>query len=130
LAPFSLAACELLLTRDGAPVGPSTRAFYVLATSLSRANEVIGKSDLIDQVWPGIAVEEGSLRFHIANLRKVRGDGNNGAHFITTAPTSSRRHRGAATALWRRFRGANNAGCQSFRKQVFDWPTWLVACSE
>jgi len=31
-------------------------------------NEVIGKSDPMNQVWPGITVEERSLRFHIANL--------------------------------------------------------------
>ena len=48
-------------------------------------NEVIGKSDPMNQVWPGITVEERSLRFHIANLRKVLGDGKNGTRHITTA---------------------------------------------
>jgi DNA-binding winged helix-turn-helix (wHTH) protein len=48
-------------------------------------NEVIGKSDLINQVWPGISVEEGSLHFHIANLWKVLGDRKKGARHITKA---------------------------------------------
>ena len=97
LGPFSLAACELLFTREGTPVGPSTRAFYVLATLRSRPIEVIGKSDLMDQVWSGIAVEEDSHRFHNTNLRKVRGDGKNGADFITTA--SGRGYRFVASIL-------------------------------
>ena len=54
-------------------------------TLLSRPNEVIGKSDLMNQVWQGITVEEGSRCFHIANLQKVLGDGKNGARYITTA---------------------------------------------
>jgi len=44
-------------------------------------NEVIGKSDLMNQVSQGIT----SLRFHIANLRKVLGDGKNGVRYITKA---------------------------------------------
>ena len=35
--------------------------------------EIIGKSDLMNQVSQGITVEEGSLYFHIANLRKMLG---------------------------------------------------------
>ena len=54
-------------------------------TLLSRPNEVIGKNDLMNQVWQGITVQEGSLCFHIANLQKVLGDGQNGARYNTTA---------------------------------------------
>ena len=54
-------------------------------TLLSRPNEVIGKSDLMSLVSQGITVEEGSLYFHIANLRKMLGDGKNGTRYITTA---------------------------------------------
>jgi DNA-binding winged helix-turn-helix (wHTH) protein len=78
-------ACERLPTRDGMPVGLSTRGFYILVTLLSRPNEVIGKIDLMNWVWQGITVEEGSLCFHIANLRKVFGDGKNGTRYIKTA---------------------------------------------
>ena len=54
-------------------------------TLLSRPNEVIGKSDLMNQVWQGITVEEGSRCFHIANLQKVLGNGKNGTCYIATA---------------------------------------------
>ena len=43
-------------------------------------NEIIGKSDLMNQVSQGIT----SLRFQIANLRKVLGDGKNGVRYIAT----------------------------------------------
>jgi predicted ATPase/DNA-binding winged helix-turn-helix (wHTH) protein len=83
--PFSLVASERRLTKDEAPIELSARAFDILMTLLSRPSEVISKSDLMAQAWPGITVEEGSLRFHIANLRKALGDGKGGARYISTA---------------------------------------------
>ena len=35
-------------------------------------------------MWPDVTVEEGSLRFHIASLRKALGDGKDGARYIAT----------------------------------------------
>jgi DNA-binding winged helix-turn-helix (wHTH) protein len=72
-------ARERLVTKDGVPVELSPRAFDILLALVSRPAEVVSKGDLIAQAWPGIAVEEGSLRFHTANLRKVLGDGKDGA---------------------------------------------------
>jgi predicted ATPase/DNA-binding winged helix-turn-helix (wHTH) protein len=82
--PFSLVTSERLLTREGTPVELSARALDILVALLSRPNEVVSKSDLLAQVWPDATVEEGSLRFHIANLRKALGDGKDGARYITT----------------------------------------------
>jgi hypothetical protein len=56
-----------------------------LIVLLSRPNEVVGKKDLLARVWPDVTVEEGSLRFHIAVLRKALGDGTDGARYIATA---------------------------------------------
>ncbi len=60
------------------------RTLDILIALLSRPNEVVSKGDLLARVWPDVTVEEGSLRFHIANLRKALGDGKNGARYITT----------------------------------------------
>ena len=84
--PFSLVASERLLARGGAPVELGARALDILIALVSRPNEVVGKSDLLAQVWPDVTVEEGSLRFHIASLRKALGDGKDGARYITTMP--------------------------------------------
>jgi DNA-binding winged helix-turn-helix (wHTH) protein len=83
--PFSLIASERLLTKDGAPVDLGARALDILIALVSRPNEVVSKNDLLADVWPDVTVDEGSLRFHIANLRKALGDGKGGARYITTA---------------------------------------------
>ena len=73
--PFSLVVSERLLTRDGAPVALGARALDLLIALVSRPNEAVAKRDLIARVWPDVTVDEGSLRFHIAGLRKALGDG-------------------------------------------------------
>jgi predicted ATPase/DNA-binding winged helix-turn-helix (wHTH) protein len=83
---FSLVASERLLTKDGAPVELAARAFDILIALVSRPNEVISKRDLLAQAWPDVTVEESSLRFHVASLRKALGDGKAGARYITTLP--------------------------------------------
>jgi predicted ATPase/DNA-binding winged helix-turn-helix (wHTH) protein len=82
--PFSLVASERLLTKQGAPVELGARALDILIALLGRPNEVVSKNDLLARVWPDVTVEEGSLRFHIASLRKALGDGKDGARYITT----------------------------------------------
>src|SRR5579859_5945754 len=77
--PFSLVVGERLLTKDGAPVELGARALDILIALASRPNEVVSKWDLLAQVWPGVTVEEGSLRFHVNALRNALGDGKNGA---------------------------------------------------
>jgi DNA-binding winged helix-turn-helix (wHTH) protein len=84
--PFSLIAGERPLTRGGAPVELSGRALNILIALLSNPNEVVSKNDVLSQVWPDVTVDEGSLRFHMANLRKVLGDGQDGPRSIATVP--------------------------------------------
>jgi len=82
--PFSLVATERLLTKDGVPVDLGGRALDILIALISAPNEVVSKKDLMSRVWPDVTVEEGSLRFHMASLRKALGDGKDGARYITT----------------------------------------------
>src|SRR5262249_46885104 len=51
---------------------------------ISTPNEVVSKKALMSRVWPDVTVEEGSLRFHMARLRRALGDGKDGARYITT----------------------------------------------
>jgi predicted ATPase/DNA-binding winged helix-turn-helix (wHTH) protein len=83
--PFRLVASERLLTKDGVPVEVGARTLDALIALVSRPNEVVSKGDLLARVWPDVTVEESSLRFHIAALRKALGDGKDGARYITTA---------------------------------------------
>src|SRR5437773_6306625 len=82
--PFNLLVSERLLTRDGVPVDLGGRALDILIALISAPNEIVSKNDLMSRIWPDVTVEEGSLRFHMASLRKALGDGKDGARYITT----------------------------------------------
>jgi predicted ATPase/DNA-binding winged helix-turn-helix (wHTH) protein len=84
--PFHLVASERLLTREGAPLPLGSRALDILIALIATPNEIVAKKDLLARVWPDVVVEEGSLRFHIASLRKALGDGKDGARYIATLP--------------------------------------------
>ena len=49
----------------------SARSFDILALLLARPDEVIGKAELFEAVWPGLVVEENTLQVHISALRKA-----------------------------------------------------------
>lgn len=68
---YRLKRAERLLLGPNGPVGLSARSFDILAILLERPDEVIGKSELFDAVWPGVVVEENTLQVHISALRKT-----------------------------------------------------------
>ena len=82
--PFILTAEQRLLSKGGEPVRLGGRALDLLIVLTARPNTLIGKRELLAMVWPDVTVDEGSLRFHVANLRKALGDGKNGARYIAT----------------------------------------------
>jgi predicted ATPase/DNA-binding winged helix-turn-helix (wHTH) protein len=81
--PFRLFATERLLERDGVPLNLDSRALDLLIALVERATEVVSKRELMARVWPNFLVDEGSLRFHIAALRKVLDDGQPGVRYVT-----------------------------------------------
>src|SRR6202040_1614047 len=58
---------------DGVPVPLGSRAFDVLMVLVEAGGELVTKDEILSRVWPGMAVEEHSLQFHISALRKVLG---------------------------------------------------------
>ncbi|WP_442582297.1 winged helix-turn-helix domain-containing tetratricopeptide repeat protein [Mesorhizobium sp. ASY16-5R] len=68
---YRLKRAERLLLGPDGPVALSARSFDILALLLDRPDEVVGKSDLFDAVWPGVVVEENTLQVHISALRKL-----------------------------------------------------------
>lgn len=63
-------AKRLLIGPEG-PVELSARSFDILDVLLGKPDEVVGKDDLFDAVWPGLVVEENTLQVHISALRKA-----------------------------------------------------------
>ncbi|WP_429598387.1 ATP-binding protein [Sphingomonas zeicaulis] len=60
------------------------RSFDLLVVLTEQPGRVLSKRELLKRVWPDVVVEDGSLRFHMAGLRKLLGDGVDGARYITT----------------------------------------------
>src|SRR6201990_3781324 len=80
--PFELPIGERLLRRDGRVLPLGDRALDILTYHAARSGEVIAKQELIDHVWSDVTVEEGSLRVHVAAIRKALGDGQFGNRYI------------------------------------------------
>src|SRR5260370_13403999 len=80
--PFELSIGERVLRRDGQVLPLGGRAVDILNYLADRPGEVIAKQELIDHVWSDVTVEEGSLRVHVAAIRKALGDGQFGNRSI------------------------------------------------
>ncbi|MBR0782075.1 ATP-binding protein [Bradyrhizobium iriomotense] len=89
--PFRLFAKSRLLEKDGVPLHLGGRALDILIVLAERAGEVVDKRELIKQVWSGVNVDEGSLRFHVTTLRKALndkalGDAGEGSRYVVNVP--------------------------------------------
>lgn len=62
-----------VLRVNGEPVALEGKPLEVLHELLLRAGEVVTKDEILDAVWPGITVVEGSLPTAISKLRKALG---------------------------------------------------------
>jgi predicted ATPase/DNA-binding winged helix-turn-helix (wHTH) protein len=80
--PFELSIRERVLRRDGEVLPLGDRALDILNYLVERPGEVISKQELIDHVWSDVTVEEGSLRVHVAAIRKALRDGQYGNRYI------------------------------------------------
>jgi predicted ATPase/DNA-binding winged helix-turn-helix (wHTH) protein len=83
---FCLHEKSRLLEKDQAPVKIGSRALDILCLLVGRAGDIIHKDELLAHAWPNLTVDEASLRVHVAEIRRVLGDGKDGARFITNVP--------------------------------------------
>jgi predicted ATPase/DNA-binding winged helix-turn-helix (wHTH) protein len=79
---FRLLPAQRLLLEGESPVRLGGRARDLLIALLEQAGQVITKEALSARLWPNIAVEEGTLRVHVAALRKALRDGQEGRRYI------------------------------------------------
>lgn len=63
-----------LLLRDGVPVHLRAKSFALLACLARNAGRVLGKDELIAEVWPGLAVTDDSLTQAIKDVRRTLGE--------------------------------------------------------
>jgi predicted ATPase/DNA-binding winged helix-turn-helix (wHTH) protein len=80
--PFELSIRERVLRRNDQPLPLGVRALDILIYLADRPGEMITKQELIGHVWSDVTVEEGSLRVHVAAIRKALDDGQFGNRYI------------------------------------------------
>jgi predicted ATPase/DNA-binding winged helix-turn-helix (wHTH) protein/class 3 adenylate cyclase len=80
--PFRLIPTQQLLLEGDSPVRLGGRARDLLMALLEQAGQVITKETLSARLWPNIVVEEGTLRVHVAALRKALRDGQGERRYI------------------------------------------------
>jgi predicted ATPase/DNA-binding winged helix-turn-helix (wHTH) protein len=84
--PFRLYVTERVLKKNGTALKIGSRALDILIMLLEHAPEVVSKRDLIGRVWGRLVVDEVSLRFHVAALRKQLADGDPTGHYVKNIP--------------------------------------------
>ncbi|HEY9502827.1 MAG TPA: winged helix-turn-helix domain-containing protein [Pyrinomonadaceae bacterium] len=81
---FRLDVAERLLTCAGERVPLSEKAFDTLCVLVRRGNHLVGKDQLLNEVWPDAVVEENNLDKNISLLRQVLGERAGKGKFIET----------------------------------------------
>ena len=84
--PFTLDAARRRLYRGTELVPLTPKAIELLLALIERPRAVVDKDDLMERLWPGVAVEEANLSQQIFTLRKTLGERAGESRFIATVP--------------------------------------------
>ena len=84
--PYRLDVEECQLTRGTEPVSLSPKAFDTLVALVRHGGRLVGKDELIKEVWPETFVEESNLVHQISSLRKALGETEDGQPYVETVP--------------------------------------------
>ena len=97
--PYRLFPGKRLLLRGAEPVRIGSRAFDILLTLVENSGKTVRKSELMARVWPTVVVEEGTLRVHVAALRKLLGGGRGSRRYIESVTGQGYRFVESVTSL-------------------------------
>jgi adenylate cyclase len=64
---------ERRLLVNTVPVALGSRGFDLLRALVYKRDRVVSKDELLDEVWPGLVVEENNLQVQVSGLRRVLG---------------------------------------------------------
>ncbi|MFN0182371.1 MAG: response regulator [Aquabacterium sp.] len=70
---IELRLSERVLRVEGQAVALGSRGFDLLQALVRKRDRVVTKDELLDEVWPGLVVEENNLQVQISGLRRVLG---------------------------------------------------------
>jgi predicted ATPase/DNA-binding winged helix-turn-helix (wHTH) protein len=83
---FKLLPMQRLLLDGNAPVRVGGRALDLLIVLVEAAGKVVGRDELMASVWKKVVVDEGSLRVHVAALRRALRDDGETRRYIVNVP--------------------------------------------
>lgn len=96
---FTLDLEKRVLLRDGEPVPLTPKAFDTLALLVRRSGRVVGKDELLEEVWADTFVEESTIAQNVFTLRKALGQNRTENQFIETVPKHGYRFTADVEAL-------------------------------
>ena len=82
--PYRLDVGQRVLTRTGEAISLTPKATEILTLLVANAGHLVGKDELLKQVWPDTFVEEQNLAQNIFLLRRVLGDERPAPRYIET----------------------------------------------
>jgi predicted ATPase/DNA-binding winged helix-turn-helix (wHTH) protein len=83
---FTLLPVQRLLLDGDEPVRVGGRALDLLIVLVEASGKVVGRDELMVSVWKKVVVDEGSLRVHVAALRRALGDDGDARRYIVNVP--------------------------------------------
>jgi predicted ATPase/DNA-binding winged helix-turn-helix (wHTH) protein len=99
MGPLQLDPDAQVLTHEGAAVALGARGVAVLAALVSRANEYVQKSAILDAAWPGMVVEEANLAVQVSAIRRALARVPGGEGWIETLARRGYRFVGPVTEI-------------------------------
>ena len=81
--PFELSSRERVLRHEGVVLPLGRKSLDILIYLAERPGEIVAEKELMDRAWSGAAIEEASLRVHMAVLRKALGERQFGGRYIS-----------------------------------------------
>jgi len=84
--PFSLDPIERVISREGALLSLTPKAFDTLEYLVRNHGRLLTKDELLKEVWPDTFVEEVNLAVNISTLRKLLGESPQDGRYILTVP--------------------------------------------
>jgi TolB-like protein/DNA-binding winged helix-turn-helix (wHTH) protein len=83
---FALDIREHTLTRSDRPIYLRPKSFETLAFLLEHRGRLVSKDELLDRIWAGVVVTDGTLTHCIEEIRRAIGDDPHHPKFIQTVP--------------------------------------------
>src|SRR5437773_1737070 len=96
--PYRLDVALSRLDRAGAAIPLPPKAFDLLVLLARSPDRIVGKSELIEALWPNTFVDDANLTQHVYTLRKALGEQSGGRPYIETVARRGYRLTGAVTS--------------------------------